>query len=196
METTKSPDDLEAVRVISAALAPFPQNEQERIIRWAREKVGLATDTKPPDKVTSLSGEAVPVGASSPGTKHGVTIKHFVDQKKPKSDNQFAAVVAYFHRFEASGAERKDMITADDLLEACRKANRKRLKNPSQTLINAHHGGLLDKGGRGEFTINSVGENLVAMALPESADGGSRPAKRKNRNSQKRAKVKNPRVKK
>jgi hypothetical protein len=187
MDTGKAPDDLEAVRAIVAALTPFKQPEQERIIRWAREKVGLPTDTKPGD--TPPTGGGNPPAAHPAATPHhGGTIKHFVEQKNPKSDNQFAAVVAYYHRFEAFGGERKDKITADDLLEACRKANRKRIKNPSQTLINAHHGGLLDKAEKGEYTINSVGENLVAMALPGSADGSKRTARRKRRSSGKKPK--------
>ena len=196
METTKTPDDLEAVRVIVSALAPFKQPDQERIIRWAREKVGLPTDTKPADTSSPPHGDGGQPAAHPATPPHAVTIKQFVEQKSPKSDNQFAAVVAYYHRFEASGAERKDMITADDLLEACRKAKRRRLKNPNQTLINAHQGGLLDKGGRGEFTINSVGENLVAMALPEPAGGSKRTARRTRRTSVKKAKTKNRKAKK
>jgi hypothetical protein len=194
METTKNPDDLEAVRVIAAALAPFKQTDQERIIRWAREKVGLPTDSKPGDTLPSGTGSPPAVHPAA-APQHGVTIKQFVEQKTPKSDNQFAAVVAYYHRFEASGAERMDNITADHLLEACRKANTKRIKNPNQTLINAHHSGLLDKVGQGEYTINSVGENLVAMALPGSADGSKRTARRNRSNLGKKAKTKNSKAK-
>ena len=36
------PDDLEAVRTITSTLEPFDKNDQERIIRWAREKLGLS----------------------------------------------------------------------------------------------------------------------------------------------------------
>jgi len=194
MDTTKTPDDLEALRTIVAALAPFKQPDQERIIRWAKEKLGLPADIKPAE--IQLFGGGGPPAAHSPTVpQHGVTIKQFVEQKAPKSDNQFAAVVAYYHRFEASGAERMDNITADHLLEACRKANAKRIKNPNQTLINAHHSGLLDKVGQGEYTINSVGENLVAMALPGLADGRKRTARRNRSNLGKKAKTKNSKVK-
>ncbi len=34
-------DDLEAVRAIVAALNSFDAKDQERILRWAREKLGL-----------------------------------------------------------------------------------------------------------------------------------------------------------
>jgi len=95
-----------------------------------------------------------------------------VTEKNPKNDVQFSATVAYFYRFEAPQGERKNDIRSEDLQEGCRLANRKRLKNPAQTLRNAHTLGLLDKGTeRGSFTINSVGENLVAMTLP--AKGGT-----------------------
>src|SRR5439155_18938021 len=102
-------------------------------------------------------------------TSSGATtdIKTFIATKKPSKDVQFAAAVAYYYRFEAAPAERKDSIDKDDLQEAARKAGRERFANPLQTLRNAHTLGLLDKGSeKWTFTINSVGENLVAMTLP------------------------------
>ena len=105
----------------------------------------------------------------------------------------FAAVVAYYHRFHAPEGERKTTINAEDLQDACRKADRERLTRQGQTLINAYHAGLLDRSGRGEFGINSVGENLVAMALPEPADGTSSPKVRKSKTKPKPAKMKQKR---
>ncbi len=72
-------------------------------------------------------------------------------------------------------AERKDAINKDDLQEATRKAGRERFGNPLQTLSNAHILGLLDKGSeKATYTINSVGENLVAMTLPGDGKTSSR----------------------
>jgi hypothetical protein len=49
------------------------------------------------------------------------------------------------------------------------------------TLNNAKNLGLIDSGSeKGRFTINTVGENLVAMTLPGQADGpakGNKPKK-------------------
>jgi hypothetical protein len=59
-----------------------------------------------------------------------------VAEKQPKSDVQFAATVAFYHRFEAPVHHRKDSINAEDLREACRLVNRERLKKPLQTLNN------------------------------------------------------------
>jgi len=40
-----APDDLEAVRAVVAALQAFDPKEQERILRWAREKLGISAPT-------------------------------------------------------------------------------------------------------------------------------------------------------
>jgi len=100
-----------------------------------------------------------------------------VDSKNPKSDNQFAAVVAYYYAFEAPVDQRLDSISADTLREASRLAQRKRLATPLVTLNHAKNRGYLDIAERGQYRINSVGENLVAMALPSSAPA-SAPARK------------------
>lgn len=68
--------------------------------------------------------------------------------------------------------------------------------NPYQTLSNAHNLGLLDRGSeKGMFTINTVGENLVAMTLPDGSSGAKpgkkRPGKKAGgeRSAKKTAKV-------
>ena len=194
MDTTKNLDDYEAVRVIVTTLTPFKQPDQERILRWAKEKVGLSTaDSKTTEKTAAVITTASASEIDTVLGKHAGNIKQFVDQKSPKSDMHFAAVVAYYHRFHAPESERKATINAEDLQDACRKADRERLTRPGQTLINAYHAGLLDRGGRGEFGINSVGENLVAMALPEPADGTSSPKVKKSKTKSKSAKRKQKR---
>ena len=179
---TNKPDDLEAVRTIVAALEPFEAIDQERILRWSREKLGLTTTHTPTSSgipatpappATSLS-ELTTTSRSQGSAKD---IRSFIDEKAPSSDRQFAAAVAYYYRFEAPEEARKDSITKDDLQEACRLAGRTRLAKPAQTLINAHHVGLLDKADRGAYAISTVGENLVAVALP-SAGTNARPVKK------------------
>lgn len=165
-------DDLDAVRTIVAALEGFDENEKERILRWAREKSGLVQAPPGPLMPPSLSGALHP--ATTPGASGQTSdIKSFVEKKDPKSDTQFAATVAYYYRFEAPSHLRKESITREDLLEACRQIDRERLRNPAQTLVNAHAQGLLNRGERGAYVINTVGENLVAMALP--SEGKPRP---------------------
>lgn len=158
-------DDLEAVRQLVQTLESFESNDRERILRWACEKLGMPTTvvTKGPGVLpTTIQPESSAVSRSP----SGIDIRSFVESKNPKGERQFAAVVAYYHAFEAPPAERKEAIGAEDLKDACRKTNFRRPKNPGQALINALNAGYLDRSGRGSFKINSVGENLVSMVLP------------------------------
>ncbi len=180
---SKQTDDLEAVRAVVDALQPFAREEQERIIRWAREKLGLALVSPTPasEPVAGPSVAPQPVSRTSGGS---FDLRGFVAHKNPQSDTHFAATVAYYYRFEAPEAERKETITARDLQEACRLADRHRLKNPLLTLNNAHRDGLLNRGPeRGTFVVNSVGENLVAMALPSGAGVPAKRSSKKKRSS-------------
>jgi hypothetical protein len=179
----KTADDLEAVRTIANALEGFNPEDQERIVRWAREKIGLA----PAPQVLS-SPQLTPrdtlqiatqiTGPTTESVVQGSTkdLKSFVNAKKPKSDVQFAAAVAYYYNFEAPPEQKKGEIDSDILQNACRLAGRERFKDPRKTLNNAKTLGMLDSGSEaGKFAINTVGENLVAMALP----GGDTPPRNK-----------------
>ncbi|HEV2489016.1 MAG TPA: hypothetical protein VGT03_04345 [Candidatus Acidoferrales bacterium] len=186
---TKAKDDLEAVRAITAALEGFEAVDQERIIRWAREKLGLSTrkeDTQHPNlsiPPAQATGGTVQESEAQPHPD----IRTFVNTKNPRTDSQFAATVAYYYQFVAPEREKKNAITSSDLQDACRKVNRERFSNPIRTLFNTLKGGLLDKGSeRGTFALNSVGENLVAMALP----GGD--AVKETRLRRKKAKLARP----
>ncbi len=175
-------DDLDAVRTIVETLQPFEKVDQERILRWVREKLGL--QQHPTEKQNASHREPEPKDKPGGGAS-ARSIREFVAEKSPRSDNQFAATVAYYYRFEAPDSEHKDSISANDLQEACRQAGRPRLGDPGKTLRNAHGVGLLDKAGEaGAFRINTVGENLVAMTLPS---GDKVVAARQRRSSKKQA---------
>ena len=178
-----APDDLEAVRRITEALKPFKTEEQDRIIRWAKEKLGLPSSSQaPPHEKPEVSS------APSHPTQHKkhLDIKTFVSEKNPSNDAHFAATVAYYFQFEAPESERKDSISGNDLQEACRKVGRERLRNQGQTLRNAHKLGYFDKASeKGYFSINTVGENLVAMTLPGNVT--QKPTSRKPKNTKPKA---------
>jgi hypothetical protein len=188
---TDKPDDLEAVRVLVERLQQFDAKDQERILRWTREKLGLpvAVQSTAGQGSTSDRREHATTPTIHPGSGTRKDIKGFVAEKNPASDNQFAAVVAYYYRFEAPEDKRKESITSQDLQEACRQAGRERLHNPAMTLNHAHSVGLLDRAAeRGAYKINSVGENLVAMTLPgEGRSGVSKPGRKPTKGSTRRS---------
>jgi hypothetical protein len=179
-------DDLEAVRTVATALAGFSPEEQERIIRWAREKLGLAPtprtmlETVSPQVPAAAPSQSVEASTQA-GAAGAPNLKTFVTTKRPKSDVQFAAAVAYFYRFEASPEQRRNEIDRTILQDACSLAGRERLGNPLTTLNNAKSLGLLDSGSEaGKFVVNTVGENLVAMTLPCDSSTATKANKTKS----------------
>lgn len=191
---SKQGDDLEAVRTVVDAVQSFGAEDQQRIFRWTAEKLGLpqpfATAGPTTGRGPATSSPAIPPShpsANVPAGSAAQDIKSFVATKNPRTDIQFAATVAYFYRFQAPEGEKKVSITKDDLIDACRKVDRPRPAKPYLTLNNAFQAGLLDRVEKGAFSINSVGENLVAMTLP--ADSSQRP-KSPKKHSTKQARAK------
>jgi hypothetical protein len=178
-----STEDFDAAKAVFEQLKDLPPERQARVLRWISEGLGIPNAGQSPPSSGSMqtapdapSAARVPehptIGQETPTPQRSTRdIKSFVAEKAPSSDNQFAAVVAYFYRFEAPPAQRLDAIDSKILQDAARLAGRRRLAKPRYTLKNAKTAGYLDSVGRGQFGINSVGENLVAMALP--GDGGA-----------------------
>ena len=200
-DMTEPPSDkFDAVRAMVETLTPFDDADRELIVRWAQESLGMNLGASPTlPHVATPAPPVVPPVVATPGTHGTGDIRTFVANKNPRSDQQFAAVVAYYFRFEAPDAERKNEVVADDLQESARKSGRERFRNPLATLNNAHRTGWLDRGGdRGAFSINAVGENLVAMALPDgdTSAAGRAPRRKKAGKKKKAGRKKTPSKKK
>lgn len=180
-------DDLGAVRILVETLTNFDEAEQSRVIRWACEKLGNKSYTNASQKV-SLQTEVFSTqeAQSFDGPQTVIApqqtvkdIKTFIDEKDPQNDKQLAAVVAYYHAFEAPLNSRKTSINSDDIVEACRLAQRQRPTRAIQTLVNAAHTGFLDKAEEsGAYKLNAVGENLVAMTLPGTLQKKTAPKRK------------------
>jgi hypothetical protein len=190
--STPQPDEFEALKQISQALEGFPPGDQARMLRWISEKLGItaAPQSSAPPATPGVSPTAVPATHNVPpqAPSGRVDIKSYVAAKQPKNDTQFAAVVAYYYRFEAP--QPKDAISQEDLLAACRLVGRDRPPAPRQTLRNAKNAGLLDAADRGTYSINSVGENLVAVTLPGDGTSSSLKPPRRKRAAKKSAPTK------
>ncbi len=194
---TTPASDFDAAKTITELLKGMERERQERVLRWVYESLNLDLGRRVSVDVPGAAGRAEHAAPSArdqrgaQGEHRPVDIKTFVDSKKPKSDVQFAAVVAYYYRFEASPENRKQTIDAKVLQDAARLAGRKRPPKPLKTLNNAKTLGYLDAPSRGQFQINTVGENLVAMTLPggeqeRSRQRASRKVKRGRGKTQKR----------
>src|SRR5260221_14766213 len=112
---SKPTDDLDAVRQVAALLEAFADEDRERIIRWTREKLGMQTQAVPHAGAGGSSTSSTPASLGQ-GLPAATDIKTFMSQKDPKSERQLAAAVAYYYRFVAPEGQRKDSISADDLI--------------------------------------------------------------------------------
>lgn len=187
MPTPSQPDDFDLGKEIFEKLKDLTPERQQRILRWVSEGLGivLPTITSPPPQPAVAQISPQKANIPIPGGPPCADIKTFIAAKAPKSDQQFAAAVAYYYRFEAPPAARRDSIDGELLQEATRLAGRSRLSKPRNTLNNAKKAGYLDSNGPGIFTINSVGENLVAMTLPGGGEKPTRPVKKKKAKTKK-----------
>lgn len=149
-------------------------NEQRLLaVKFAMETLGLQSPT---GQAQVLQTPAQP----APSSQHTVPsvpapqsdIKTFTTMKAPKTDTQFAAVVAYFYQFEAPSNQRRESINDAAMKEAARLAGRRQAPKWKFTLQNARNAGYLDAAGDGNYKLSPVGENLVAITLPGNAVGG------------------------
>jgi hypothetical protein len=132
---------------VVSALEKFPRDDQHRILRWAQEKLGIdphvpAAPANPPPFISPPPGTP----PTTPPSVGATDIRTFMTRKKPASDNQLAAAIAYYYQFEAPPGSRKNGIKSEDLKEAARAMGQGgRFNKPAQTLVNAHQQGLLDR---------------------------------------------------
>ena len=185
--TQSGSNEFDAAKIIVEALKGLDQHQQDRAIRFASESVGLQIPVQRP--ATNPAGASADLlgreGTQLAAQVGAVDIKQFVDSKSPKTDQQFVTVVAYYYRFVAPPDQQKESINAEDLKNAARLVGRKQPGHALATLNNTKNSGYLDAAGKGNFQINSVGENLVAITLP----GDETQQKPNRRNRQKKQKT-------
>ena len=115
---TKS--DFSAAEEIKVILHGRDKTEKEKILRWVSESIGIvAGPTTTLQLFCGFRGTAL---CSTPRAARAAgDMKTFIAEKAPKMYVQFAAVAAYFYRFEKlPEAQRKDVIVAQDLQTAGR----------------------------------------------------------------------------
>lgn len=192
-ETAAGKSDFVAAEEIKQILEGRESAEQSRIIRWVSESLCLGPSP------TSSQEAPAPLPLPTVDSRGGTTdIRTFTQQKAPKNDIQFVAVAAYYYRFLAPLSDRKDFIGSSDLQTSARLASRPVFKKPTTTFNNAVQQGYMDRRARGEYCLNTVGENLVAMTLPgNGADSSAKPRSTKKSTAKKKgvAAVKKKRTK-
>lgn len=121
-----------------------------------------------------------------------IDIRTFFEEKKPSSDIEAAAVVAYYYKYLTPTEQRKDAIDSSTLQEAFRLARRPLPTKTAYTLVNARGAGYLDSTSEtGFYRLNPVGFNLVEHTLGKGKTETGKKSFRKKRSvpGKKRAKA-------
>lgn len=122
------------------------------------------------DLVTKQKREDQQTGAGDFEKK--ASLPEFYKEKKPASDIQAAALIAFFYLELAEPEERKSHIDTELLIKGMKQCHHPIPEKPDQTLRNAKNYGYLDSTGEaGEFKLTTTGYNLVAHTLPFSEKG-------------------------
>lgn len=176
--------EIAAIKEVLAALEPLDAGIRANVLDYVLKRLGIPAPAQGSSDSAS-AGLAPPPPAQPPGG--AVHIKAFKEQKKPRSANEMAALVAYYLANVAPAAERKQTVSARDMETQFKIAGFPLPKAIRVTLQNARTAGYFDSAGEGEYRLNAVGHNLVVHNLPRG-DGSkvSAPKRRRKKTPRKR----------
>ncbi len=158
--------EIEAIKAVLGALAPLSEKARASVIDYVTRRLDL---TSPTPKLVAVDDRLPPA----------VHIKAFKEQKRPRSANEMAAVLAYFLANVAPQDQRKQTINHKDIETYFKIAAFPLPQHLRATLPNAKNAGYFDLIGGGEYKLNAVGHNLVAHNMPKAGTGSRRPRSRR-----------------
>lgn len=165
--------EMDVLRDVVTALAAVPPAAQVRILKYAREWLELPKDSAESQFVIPARA-ATPVHAES-GNAEAPTwipnIRTLRENKKPSTNVEMAALVAYYLSELAPEAERSDTLDSSMITKYFKQAGHPIPDKPVYTLRDAKNAGYFDTAERGQYKINPVGYNLVVHGLPR--EGGA-----------------------
>jgi hypothetical protein len=184
--------EVDAIKAVLTALEPLSPTGRSSVLEYVvkRLQVNLPvlnavysgvteTPARPPH-----SGQASAADQVTPVTH----IRQLKDQKKPRSANEMAALVAYYLAELAADGARKKTINAKDIETQFKIAGFPLPDHVQMTLPNAKNAGYFDAVGDGEYRLNAVGHNLVVHSMPRGASSGATQGKKRGKKG--RAKTK------
>lgn len=159
-------DEIEALRVVLAALAKLGVDSRRRVLALVDQyyKAGV-----PPGGSADVGGNGPPKNALQPAL---ADVRSLKENKRPGNAVEMAALVAYYLAELAPEGERSKILTRNLLTKYFKQAGYPLPKHPNMTLVDTKNAGYLDPGGRGTYQLNPVGYNLIAHALPRKGEDG------------------------
>jgi len=158
--------EIEALATVLDALADLEKDQREFVMRSAMDRLGLppmrgrsgADGEQDDDNNGGKNGREAPAS----GDLQGITPKKFIDQKKPTTDVERIACLAYY----LSHARKQLHFKTVDITQLNTDAAQPKFVNPSYSVRNATtQNRFLAPASKGQKQISSLGEKVV-MALP------------------------------
>jgi hypothetical protein len=167
----------QAIDQVIAALAAFKATDQQTILRAVYAHLNISAPAeaapagRPREEPAPKEPPAAPPFRSGEGEYAGMDIKAFKELKNPASARQMACVVAYYLAEIATGDERKEAVTTDDIEKYFKQGRYALPTKLEQLLIDCRAAGYFESPSRGEYKLTRVGHNLVAHQLPGKGKG-------------------------
>ena len=155
--------EIEAIKSMLQALTPLSPKARVSVLDYISKRLDIAM---PEAAQQSDAGGGTAADTSPPAPEGGVHIKDLKAQKKPRSANEMAALVAYYLANLAPQADRKKTVNQKDIETYFKIAGFTPPKQIRVTLPNAKAAGYFDSVGEGEYKLNAVGQNLVVHSMP------------------------------
>ena len=181
--------EIEAIKVVLAALAPLSEKARASVLDYVTRRLDLTAGAAQATRSVVGSPPPAPIAAGG-GAPSSVHIKDFKDQKRPRSANEMAAVIAYYLANVVSQDQRKQTINQKDVETYFKIASFPLPGQVRATLPNAKNAGYFDLVGDGEYKLNAVGHNLVAHSMPRGPSRAPAASKRQKGLRPRRGKVK------
>ena len=178
----KFDQEIEAIGTVLAALQPLPPEGRQSVLNYVLGRLGVELGV--PERghheaePNTHAGEAAPAAATNTPKSGAVHILDFKNEKRPRSANEMAALVAYYLENVAPEAQRKDRITTKDIETQFKIAEFPLPGSSRMTLVNAKAAGYFDGVGSGEYKLNAIGHNLVAHSMPRGSGTLTSPKRR------------------
>lgn len=159
----------QAIDKLIEALEPLDPSTRQTAINAACTHLNVQFTGKETidAKLRESSIDRIPI-SDAISTQKQVDIRTFKEEKIPKTAVQMACVVAFYLQELAPQNERKQTVNSEDLEKYFKQAKFQLPKVIKQLLPDARVAGYFDSApGKGEYTLNAVGYNLVAHNLPQ-----------------------------
>lgn len=180
--------EVEAIKAVLNALEPISPSARSSVLEYVVKRLQVSLPAMPGSPMTAPAVMPIASGApqrQSPDQTAEVThIKQLKEQKKPRSANEMASLVAYFLAELAPANNRKKTVNAKDIETYFKIAGYPLSEHIQMTLPNAKSAGYFDAAGEGEYRLNAVGHNLVVHSMPRGAAPATTKARKRSKKAQ------------